>query len=212
MKVMTCPSASGPQLLRAYGDIDFAARSGDRDQIISRMEALGYQADAQLNALHGRSRLWFYHQDPDWKIDVFLDRIEMCHALDIKDRFTPGSLTLPIADLLLLKTQIVETTEKDLRDAVALLLDHPPQVGGELDPEYFAQILASDWGWWRTSTMVLERISAFAQGEQGIDAGRIEAAIETLTEQVEAQPKGLRWKARARIGDRAAWYELPEET
>jgi hypothetical protein len=28
---------------------------------------------------------------------------------------------------------------------------------------------------------------------------------------VEAQPKPLRWRLRAQVGDRLQWYELPEE-
>ena len=29
---------------------------------------------------------------------------------------------------------------------------------------------------------------------------------------IEATPKSLRWKARARVGERVRWYEQPEET
>ena len=32
-----------------------------------------------------------------------------------------------------------------------------------------------------------------------------------LLEIAETVPKGLKWKTRARVGDRVRWYELPEE-
>ena len=33
-----------------------------------------------------------------------------------------------------------------------------------------------------------------------------------LSKAIEATPKSLRWKARARVGERVRWYEQPEET
>jgi hypothetical protein len=33
-----------------------------------------------------------------------------------------------------------------------------------------------------------------------------------LREAAETAPKSLRWKARAKVGDRVRWYEMPEET
>ena len=32
-----------------------------------------------------------------------------------------------------------------------------------------------------------------------------------LLDIAESVPKGLKWKARARVGDKVRWYELPEE-
>ena len=47
------------------------------------------------------------------RLDVFLDRFEMCHQLDLRDRLGLEPPTLPLADLLLTKLQVVETTDKD---------------------------------------------------------------------------------------------------
>jgi hypothetical protein len=35
--------------------------------------------------------------------------------------------------------------------------------------------------------------------------------IEKLITLMEKQPKSLSWKARAMVGERVRWYELPEE-
>jgi hypothetical protein len=35
--------------------------------------------------------------------------------------------------------------------------------------------------------------------------------LDEIWTRIEAQPKSLRWKVRARVGDRVSWYQLPEE-
>ena len=35
--------------------------------------------------------------------------------------------------------------------------------------------------------------------------------IDALLAKMEAHPKSLAWKARAMVGERVRWYELPEE-
>jgi hypothetical protein len=50
------------------------------------------------------------------------------HTIDLRDRFELDDATLPLADLLLTKLQIVQLNEKDVLDILALLADH------ELDP------------------------------------------------------------------------------
>src|SRR3954451_16641319 len=83
-----------------------------------------------FNALHGATRLNFHDAARDRPLDVLLDRFTMAHALDLRDRFTPGALTLPLAELLLTKLQVVSINAKDLRDIAALLLDHELGDGG----------------------------------------------------------------------------------
>lgn len=209
---LRCPSAARPPLRRDYGDIDIAVATASKAMTEAVLTERGYLPNADLNAMHGYKRLWFNHPEQSWKVDVFLDRIEMCHALAVGDRFVEGSETLPLTDLLLLKTQIIETNEKDLTDAVALLLDHPLDRDAGLDAERFADVLASDWGWWRTSTMVLDRIVGYARGLPEIDAETVAARAADLRQAADEKPKGLRWRARAKVGDRASWYETPEET
>jgi len=34
--------------------------------------------------------------------------------------------------------------------------------------------------------------------------------IKRPRDRVQKAPKGIRWRTRAKIGDRARWYELPE--
>lgn len=208
---LRCPSAARPPLARAYKDIDFAIARHHREGAKRLFEAAGYEANVRFNTLHGHQRLEFVDPANDRRTDVFVDRVVMCHKLDLDGRLEREHETLPLADLLLLKLQVVETTERDFKDAIALLLDHPLDSGG-IDPDRIAEILNEDWGWWRTATMVLERTQEFARELEGLDrAEEVRAKVRALLELVEAAPKSRKWKLRARLGDRVRWYELPDE-
>jgi hypothetical protein len=207
---MRCPSSHHVPLARTPKDLDFASTSKDRTAVIELFQEAGYQADAEFNALHGRTRLFFWDDVHARQADLFLDRVSMCHSLELADRLDQHPNTLSASDLLLLKLQVFETNDRDYKDALSLLLDHSD---GELDFGYIARLLAADWGWWRTATMVLERLDRYARELEGFDrAGDIHHRVRELLGAIEAQPKSRRWKMRARIGERARWYELPEET
>ena len=77
-----------------------------------------------FNALHGASRLNFHDPARDRPLDVLLDRFVMAHELDLRDSASPDGLTIALADLLMTKLQVVNINEKDVRDLLALLLDH----------------------------------------------------------------------------------------
>lgn len=207
-----CPSARVPPLAREYKDVDYIARSGDRERLTRLFEAAGYEPDVEFNALHGLDRLMFWDRARDRHVDVFLDALSMCHRLELADRLTLDDDTVTLADLLLLKLQVVETNERDYLDALALLADHEMGPSG-IDGAYIADLLAGDWGWWRTATMVLDRTERFAGELDGFDgAAAATGRIAELRALVEAAPKSRRWKMRARVGDRVRWHEQPEET
>jgi hypothetical protein len=46
----------------------------------------------------------------------------------------------------------------------------------------------------------------------GIDIKRVAESARELGQAMDVAPKTLRWKARARTGERVPWYEVPEET
>jgi hypothetical protein len=135
----------------------------------------------------------------------------LCHTLDLADRVTLEPRTLPLADLLLAKLQVVEINERDLKDATAILADHELGPGG-VDAERVTEVLAADWGWWRTGTATLDHVAGYARELDGFAGGAAVAErIGALTERIEAAPKSRRWRMRAKIGERKRWYELPEE-
>jgi hypothetical protein len=207
-----CPSARTAPLARAYGDIDLIGRGRDRAAILAFLEARGFEPDRMFNALHGASRLNFSDPDRDLPVDVLLDRFAMAHALDLRDRLDVDPLTLPLADLLLTKLQVVSLNAKDLRDLSALLLDHDLGASG-IDVERILAVTRADWGLehtiHRTIATLGERI-----GDFGLEPDASRLVLEraaAIGAALAAAPKSAKWKMRARIGERARWYEEPEE-
>lgn len=78
-------------------------------------------------------------------------------------------------------------------------------------------VTAEDWGWWRTVTGNIERgfelLAADAPGSGPAleDRERIRGRLLALEAAIDEAPKSLRWRLRARVGDRVRWYEEPEE-
>src|SRR5205809_1021951 len=58
-------------------------------------------------------------------VDVLVDKLEMCHRFDFADRLAVCIPTLPPAELLLSKLQVVKINRKDILDALALLSEVP---------------------------------------------------------------------------------------
>jgi hypothetical protein len=201
-------------------DLDLAALSSDRRQLTQFLAGRGYVADKTFNALYGHKQLYFQSAETGRSLDVLVDRLHMCHTVEFKDRLRRMPVTLDLTDLLLTKLQIVELNEKDAQDVLYLCSAYPVREGdepGTIGLGRIRQIVGNDWGWWRTVTLNLDRITALASGDsQGlVPAGGKQNAAEQLTalsKATETAPKSLRWKARAKVGERVRWYEIPEET
>ena len=152
----------------------------------------------------------FWDTPHERQVDIFIDRMQMCHTIDFRSRLHLDSRTLPLADLLLTKLQIVEVNEKDLIDTMALFQDHEVLANDAgLNSAYISRLTASDWGLYKTLTTNLQKARTFALERTFPE--QIPARISALLEAIEAQPKSLSWKTRAMIGERVRWYELPEE-
>jgi hypothetical protein len=208
------PSASHRALARNYPDIDFAAARGSR-AVEALLAELGYAPNKEFNLLNGASRLLFYDPGHERQIDVFVGQFEMCHRLPLAERLEPEQPTIPLAELLLTKLQIVQLNEKDVRDICALLLDH---ACGEGDGETInlprvAQLCAEDWGLWKTVTLSLQKVRDFCDAYDLDAANKLTIAerVSVLRQALESAPKSLKWRMRAAIGERLQWYDLPEE-
>jgi hypothetical protein len=206
------PSARQAPLKRRYGDLDFVASSKHRPAVQRLLEGLGYQAEVRFNTLNGHQRLLYLDGVNGRQIDIFLDRMKMCHVIELAGRLGHDGPTLTPADLLLSKLQVFEVNMKDLVDTVALLLDHPMANHDDdaINSAYVARLTADDWGLYRTLQLNTEKVRRAAH-DLAVDAALIGQRLDQLWMTIEAQPKSLRWKFRARVGDRVSWYELPEE-
>jgi hypothetical protein len=211
---LRCPSARRLPLARAYGDLDFMARADQREAVIAAFESCGYHADRHFNAMQGARRLAFASADGE-PIDVFLDTFRMCHTLVLSDRLELEAYTLPLADLLMTKLQVVELTAKDVTDTLALLIDHDlvgPGGGEGIEVDRVQHVTGRDWGWYRTLCQNLERVGARAAELLGAaEAEVVRDRVARLRAAMDEAPKSRRWRLRAKVGDRVAWYELPED-
>jgi len=211
---ITCPSASNPPLSRRYVDIDVIGHRKESAKISQLFRELGYAPRERFNAFQV-TRLIFNDLGNARRVDVFLDVFEMCHKFNFKNRIDLETKTLPIADLLSTKLQIIEINEKDMKDIMAMLLDHDlvaEDVHDKINAAHMASLCAEDWGIYKTFTMNLAKIPEFVNkvglGEE--QSRRVLEQAEKLTKAIEDAPKSMGWKMRAAVGERKRWYELPE--
>ncbi len=216
---------------RVEVDLDFATRSKDRGAFYELLTAEGYTADKRHNALFGGKQAYFVDVARNRPVDVLVDSLEMCHRFEFGDRLAKSTPTLPLAELLLSKLQVVKINRKDVLDALVLLAEHPlgPDDGapdssrglGAINVPRILSFTSNDWGWWRTATGNLDKLDQFiatdltsedldlANGRDVLfDPGDQIAALRTA---IDDAPKSTKWRLRAKVGDRSTWYREPEE-
>ena len=212
-------------------DLDFATRSKDRIAFYDLLSKEGYTPDKRHNALFGNKQAYFVDVPRRRPVDVLVDSLEMCHRFEFGDRLAMSKPTLPLAELLLSKLQVVKINRKDVLDALVLLAEHPlGQNDGALDSRYglasinvprIQSFTSNDWGWWRTVTGNLDTLDQYLATEAtpedlDLNNGRDvlfdpKAQIAALRTAIDDAPKSTRWKLRARVGERSSWYNEPEE-
>ena len=212
---LRCPSVRDGPYARDYADLDFAVTTAAASRAKAFLGAEGYLPDQFFNGLHGATRLYFGTPDGRWSIDVVVDQLVMSHRLDLRSQLGGPEPTISLADLLLTKLQVWEITRKDLGDALCLLADHPIGEGGAADGLNLARIrdvLAADWGFCHTVERNLGKVLELWT-EQSLPAPPFDVAIQVdaLRQAIDAAPKSVAWRARARVGERIRWYETPEE-
>jgi hypothetical protein len=201
-------------LERDYEDIDLATDVRGGTVLDGFMTEIGYEPNTAFNTYNGNVRLLYYDRRHGRQVDVFVGDFRMCHTIPLRNRLDIEPRTIPRAELLLTKIQIVELNRKDVQDIYHLFLDNPvteddqginaPQVSG---------LCAADWGLYRTFTLNMEKILALLADYplQPSQKERIAVRMRTLLDRVRREPKKLKWKLRAAVGDRVPWYEIPEE-
>ncbi len=211
---MRCPSSRTGSLQRSYVDVDLVGHSKQAREIKRLFSELGYTGRDRFNAMQGDRRLIFNDLENSRRVDIFLDVFEMCHRFNLKDRLEVDAQTIPLADLLATKLQIVELNEKDMKDILSVLLDHElgHSDGDTVNVDHLAGLCGDDWGIYKTLTTSLDKAST-AVAEGGLTPGQkelLEERIGELRRAIEEAPKSFKWKMRARVGEKVRWYLLPE--
>lgn len=206
------PSAHRAPLKRKYGDLDYAMQKRDRKAVLAFFPSLGYEANERFNLMQGDRRLYFYDNEHSRQVDVFIDTIRMSHVIDLRDRLDHEGPCCSPSDLLLSKLQIYEMNRKDLVDLTALLLDHPVASGSDeaIDAAYIAGLTAEDWRFYHALDVNIQKLDTTLE-ELDVDRALVRSRLAEIWKAVQAQSKPLKWRLRAQLGERVAWYELPEE-
>lgn len=217
-----CPAHKDLQVSmnRVLTDIDFAAYY-KQEKAIDKFFLQDLKFEAQTASLTpglmlGR-KIYYDSTEKRPHVDVFFDKLDMCHVVSWeKGRLSIDNPTISLADLMLEKLQIVHINEKDIKDVMMLVREHEI---GDVDDEtinghYISSIMAKDWGFYYTSTMNLKKVKslmveydAFTESDREVVAAR----IDDLLDRIEAAPKSLGWKIRAKVGTKKQWYNDVEE-
>jgi hypothetical protein len=131
---MHCPKYGRLQqaMGRAYTDIDFAAYSQHTTAVRTLFEKLGYEDNKEVFIVSGGERAIFDRADMGLHVDIFYEKLDFCHVIRWNGRLEVDKPSIPLAELLLEKMQIVQINEKDVIDTIMLLLEHEL---GDIDKE-----------------------------------------------------------------------------
>lgn len=170
-----------------------------------------------VTRLYGSSRLVFdEHGHNSRHCDVFLDKLDFCHEISFQNRLEVDDPTVPLAELLLEKMQIVKLNEKDVIDTIMLLREH--QIGDSdketINSDYIAYLCSRNWGLWKTVTSNLGRVEQLIPSFHDLsseDRADINHKIQKLLTRIADEHKTTNWKLRARIGEKMRWYKDVEE-
>jgi len=204
-----------PLLPRPLKDIDLVTPRGQGNAAGRVLTQLDYVGAEMFNALRGSRRQLFHDPVNQRDVDVFVGEFTMCHTVPIAERLDRLPYTVPVAELLLTKLQIVELNERDERDIYTLCYHHSlaEDPSSCIDAALIAALCADDWGLWRTCKGTIERCVADV-GRYELEAAareQILSRLSALWDRIEAEAKTSRWRRRSRLGERKRWYQEPEE-
>jgi hypothetical protein len=210
------PSATHHTLRRDYPDMDFVVPKREKRKLDDFFADLGYVPDKNFNLLNGDRRQIFFDAQSGRRIDVFVGDFEMCHKLPMRNRLDSHPVTIPLAELFLSKTQIVELNRKDALDIISLVLYN--EVGftdDTINMDRIARLCLKDWGLYKTLTINLSKVENVLVNENpGLsdeDTQRVLERINTIRRILDRAAKSILWKVRDRLGTRLRWYTEVEE-
>jgi hypothetical protein len=93
--------------LRRWKDIDLVCRQYDYAGVRSLLISRGFAVDLTIEVATEGRRAFF--EGKRFSVDLFVDELEFCHRLPLKQRLSVDPVTIPAADLLLSKLQRVKT-------------------------------------------------------------------------------------------------------
>jgi hypothetical protein len=201
-----------------FADMDAITLTEDRKKLEPFFKQNGFNPEPRMRRTPA---IWAYRNvyvRPDSKssIDVFFDRLEMSHTIDLRKRLTVDSPTIPLADLLLAKMQIHEINEKDVKDAIVLIRAHEISNNDQesINERYIAQLMSQDWGFYHTVAINFNKTKLLLNDYKidDTDKNDVLSKVDRLVNTIEKEPKSSTFRLRARIGEKKKWYNEVDET
>lgn len=214
--VQRCPKYSHwhDAFERVLTDIDLITYTKYRHKAEEILASRGYESPRLATLWGPSSRIIVTHPEKKIHVDVFLDKLTMCHEIDFRGCLEKEhEFTIPLAEMFLEKMQIVKINEKDINDVIILLREHKLGDDG-IDIKHIAKILAKDWGFYHTVEKNIETLRGsltrydFLSGE---DRSDIESKLGSIVKNLQDEPKSVNWRIRAKIGESKIWYNEVEE-
>jgi hypothetical protein len=217
-----CPAPG--RLMDALGrpakDIDVVVPEKHRKPMRRYLESRGYVVDRDLLIAMEGTRYTFTHAERGTDIDVFVEKLNFCHTVEVRSRLDRHPVTLAIEELMLAKLQIIEMTTTDVMDIGVILATHPvAEDDGDpesIDAKHIAGLLARDWGFHHTASRNLRRMAESVGPSAVVDLGpeanaRVQDGVKRLLAVIDAEPKSLAWRMRDKIGERKQWWQDVDE-
>lgn len=208
-----CPSSMNliEKLDRPITDIDYVGYEKQSNRLEKFFQEMGYVSRQLSYSFRQMGRMIFLDPDTQNVVDIFLDKLEMCHTVDYRKRLELDYPTVPLAEVLMQKMQIIMLSEKDVKDTIVLLREHGV---GDTDEEtinikHIANVLSDDWGFYHTFTTNLGKVKNLVAGFTILsdeDRFIVKERIDQALEMIEDEPKSRGWKMRSKIGTKKKWY------
>ncbi|MCX6620002.1 MAG: hypothetical protein NTY38_02760 [Acidobacteria bacterium] len=196
---------------RQYRDADLICSASHYPDVRRVVVSMGFESDRGLEVATEGRRLLFQSPDQQFSLDLFVDELDFCHRLDVRERLAVDEVTLPLADLLLSKLQRVDLRDIDRQDVTALIAAFPL---GHCDGDYvnidrITSLLRCDWGFCHTVLANLAGLKTHPDDSSWKEGAleRASARLEELRAAILAAPKTSRWKLRSFIGEHLSWYQ-----
>jgi len=189
-----CPSIeTHPTLQRAYLDLDLVASADSWTSVPGFLAAQGFtkKSESPKSVVMERAGV---------TVEVFPPHYQREFTFDLTTRVGLTPLTLPLADLLLLKLARTDFEIKDLQDCSALLADHRVTDGGDEEEDinrtHIFQTVNKDYRLWKTvfdNSVTLEKsYDKYLEAEVAQLAWR---RTELLQEVLDGKSHSLGWWA-----------------
>lgn len=201
---------------RSLTDIDLVTYGKFNSKLEDFFTGLGLIPNENIIRYYGHKRHIYYDEKKRRTIDIFIDKLEMCHTVNFVGRLELDYPTIALTDILLQKMQIVEINEKDIKDTIIMLLEHDV---GDTDKEsinmkYLANLLSQDWGFFHTVNINLAKVKDTLPKYEALkkeDQENVLTKVSRMQSVLEKEPKSSGWKMRAKIGTRKKWYTEVDE-